>query len=209
MKQKYPHLFANSNQASTRVDFSISYSSFVRNSMLSDSSDKGNFGGPLIDNRQNVSSSSITSSSVPIARDPLYEDFQKYLKEKGINNPLSYTQAITEGDNIKDTLEYIQNPYKEEILLLENKDPSDHGQLRDGETQTRASHRISHDPKDYAALGVSNCSVFTSVEQRPSLILSIDVQHRSIVKYHQPFNLAFVTSETMNMKSPHDIDLVI
>ncbi|KAL4573405.1 hypothetical protein LXL04_020209 [Taraxacum kok-saghyz] len=30
---------------------------------------------------------------------------------------------------------------------------SDHGQLRDGETQTRASHRISHDPKDYAALG--------------------------------------------------------
>ncbi|KAL4573778.1 hypothetical protein LXL04_020595 [Taraxacum kok-saghyz] len=31
--------------------------------------------------------------------------------------------------------------------------PSDPGQLRDGETQTRASHRISHDPKDYAALG--------------------------------------------------------
>ncbi|KAL4557443.1 hypothetical protein LXL04_035620 [Taraxacum kok-saghyz] len=46
---------------------------------------------------------------------------------------------------------------------------SDHGQLRDGETQTRASHRISHDPKDYLALGVSNCGVFTSVEQLPSL----------------------------------------
>ncbi|KAL4555750.1 hypothetical protein LXL04_038378 [Taraxacum kok-saghyz] len=30
--------------------------------------------------------------------------------------------------------------------------PSDHGQFRDGETQTRASHRISHDPKDYLAL---------------------------------------------------------
>ncbi|KAL4554757.1 hypothetical protein LXL04_037360 [Taraxacum kok-saghyz] len=34
--------------------------------------------------------------------------------------------------------------------------PSDHGQFCDGETQTRASHRISHDPKGYAALGVSN-----------------------------------------------------
>ncbi|KAL4558238.1 hypothetical protein LXL04_036436 [Taraxacum kok-saghyz] len=41
--------------------------------------------------------------------------------------------------------------------------PSDHGQLRDGETQTRASHRIFHDPKDYLALGVSSCGVFTSV----------------------------------------------
>ncbi|KAL4579831.1 hypothetical protein LXL04_015998 [Taraxacum kok-saghyz] len=48
--------------------------------------------------------------------------------------------------------------------------PSDHGQLRDGETQTRASHRISHDPKDYLALRVSNCGVFTSVEQLPSLV---------------------------------------
>ncbi|KAL4585460.1 hypothetical protein LXL04_010081 [Taraxacum kok-saghyz] len=48
--------------------------------------------------------------------------------------------------------------------------PSDHGQLRDGETQTKASHRISHDPKDYLALGVSNCGVFTSVEQLPSLV---------------------------------------
>ncbi|KAL4556731.1 hypothetical protein LXL04_034889 [Taraxacum kok-saghyz] len=35
--------------------------------------------------------------------------------------------------------------------------PSDHGQLRDGETQTRASHRIYHGPKDYLALGVGNC----------------------------------------------------
>ena len=71
---------------------------------------------------KNVSSSSVSSSSVPIPGDPLYEDFQKYLKEKGINNPPSYTQAITEGDNIEDTSEYIQSPYKEEILLLENKD---------------------------------------------------------------------------------------
>ncbi|KAL4591982.1 hypothetical protein LXL04_004959 [Taraxacum kok-saghyz] len=47
---------------------------------------------------------------------------------------------------------------------------SDRGQLCDGETQTRASHRFSHDPKDYLALGVSNCGVFTSVEQLPSLI---------------------------------------
>jgi hypothetical protein len=39
--------------------------------------------------------------------------------------------------------------------------PSDHGQFRDGETQTRASHRISHDPKDYLALEVSNRDVFT------------------------------------------------
>ncbi|KAL4556176.1 hypothetical protein LXL04_038819 [Taraxacum kok-saghyz] len=40
--------------------------------------------------------------------------------------------------------------------------PSDHGLLRDGETQTRANHRISHDPKIYLALGVSICGVFTS-----------------------------------------------
>ncbi|KAL4556409.1 hypothetical protein LXL04_039060 [Taraxacum kok-saghyz] len=71
---------------------------------------------------KNVSSNSASSSSVPIPGDSLYEDFQKYLKEKGINNPQSYTQAITEGDNIEDTSEYIQSPYKEEILLLENKD---------------------------------------------------------------------------------------
>ncbi|KAL4581738.1 hypothetical protein LXL04_006266 [Taraxacum kok-saghyz] len=45
--------------------------------------------------------------------------------------------------------------------------PSDHGQLRDSETQTRASHRIYHGPKDYLALGVSNRGVFTSVEQLP------------------------------------------
>ncbi|KAL4556940.1 hypothetical protein LXL04_035107 [Taraxacum kok-saghyz] len=51
--------------------------------------------------------------------------------------------------------------------------PSDHGQLRDGEAQTRASHRISHDPKDYLALGVINCGVFTSVEQLPSLNLNV------------------------------------
>ncbi|KAL4582103.1 hypothetical protein LXL04_006643 [Taraxacum kok-saghyz] len=55
--------------------------------------------------------------------------------------------------------------------------PSDHGQLRDGGTQTRASHRISHDPKDYAALGVSNCSVFASVEQRPFLIYTTDISY--------------------------------
>ncbi|KAL4556679.1 hypothetical protein LXL04_034835 [Taraxacum kok-saghyz] len=58
------------------------------------------------------------------------------------------------------------------IYLGFNK-PSDHGQLRDGETQTRASHRISHDPKDYLAPGVSNCGVFTSVEQLPSLIFRV------------------------------------
>ncbi|KAL4555448.1 hypothetical protein LXL04_038067 [Taraxacum kok-saghyz] len=34
--------------------------------------------------------------------------------------------------------------------------PSDHGQSRDGETQTRASHRIYHDPKDYLAPGVND-----------------------------------------------------
>ena len=56
------------------------------------------------------------------------------------------------------------------LLYLGFNKPSDHGQLRDGETQTRASHKISHDPKDYAALGVSHCSVFTSVEQLPSLV---------------------------------------
>ncbi|KAL4578932.1 hypothetical protein LXL04_015064 [Taraxacum kok-saghyz] len=50
--------------------------------------------------------------------------------------------------------------------------PSDHGQLRDGETQTRASHRIFHDPKDYPALGVSSCSVFTSVEHMPFLFIN-------------------------------------
>ncbi|KAL4590489.1 hypothetical protein LXL04_003419 [Taraxacum kok-saghyz] len=41
------------------------------------------------------------------------------------------------------------------------KRPSDHGQLRDGETQTRASHRVSHYPKDYVALEANNCGVFT------------------------------------------------
>ena len=40
--------------------------------------------------------------------------------------------------------------------------PSDHGQFRDSETQTRASHRIYHDPKDYLAPGVSDCGVFIS-----------------------------------------------
>ncbi|KAL4564552.1 hypothetical protein LXL04_028616 [Taraxacum kok-saghyz] len=55
---------------------------------------------------------------------------------------------------------------KEDELLGFNK-PSDHGQPRDGGTQTRASHRIYHGPKDYLALGVSNCVVFTSVEQLP------------------------------------------
>ncbi|KAL4553948.1 hypothetical protein LXL04_039936 [Taraxacum kok-saghyz] len=45
--------------------------------------------------------------------------------------------------------------------------PSDHGQRCDGETQTRASHRISHDPKDYAAPGVNNRDVFTSKEPLP------------------------------------------
>ncbi|KAL4568339.1 hypothetical protein LXL04_023949 [Taraxacum kok-saghyz] len=44
------------------------------------------------------------------------------------------------------------------IYLGFNK-PSDHGQLRDGETQTRASHIISHDPTDYLALGVRNRSI--------------------------------------------------
>ncbi|KAL4556689.1 hypothetical protein LXL04_034845 [Taraxacum kok-saghyz] len=57
--------------------------------------------------------------------------------------------------------------------------PSDHGQLRDGETQTRASHRISHDPKDYLAPGVSNCGVFTSVEQLPSLMRKFARSERS------------------------------
>ncbi|KAL4579416.1 hypothetical protein LXL04_015562 [Taraxacum kok-saghyz] len=56
---------------------------------------------------KNVSLSSVSSSSVPIPGDPLYEDFQKYLKEKGINNPPSYTQAITE----------VSPKYKEAITL--------------------------------------------------------------------------------------------
>ena len=51
--------------------------------------------------------------------------------------------------------------------------PSDHGQLRDGETQTRASHRISHDPKDYAALGVNNYSVFISIFSDVVLIIIV------------------------------------
>ncbi|KAL4573799.1 hypothetical protein LXL04_020616 [Taraxacum kok-saghyz] len=36
---------------------------------------------------------------------------------------------------------------------LEFSKPSDHGPLRDGETQTRASHRVSHCPKDYVPPG--------------------------------------------------------
>ncbi|KAL4556737.1 hypothetical protein LXL04_034895 [Taraxacum kok-saghyz] len=43
------------------------------------------------------------------------------------------------------------------VVYLGFDKPSDHGQLRDGETQTRASHRIYHGPKDYLALGVGNC----------------------------------------------------
>ncbi|KAL4582429.1 hypothetical protein LXL04_006978 [Taraxacum kok-saghyz] len=35
--------------------------------------------------------------------------------------------------------------------------PSDLGQFRDGETQTRASHRTVQDPKDYLAPGISSC----------------------------------------------------
>ncbi|KAL4583351.1 hypothetical protein LXL04_007921 [Taraxacum kok-saghyz] len=42
--------------------------------------------------------------------------------------------------------------------------PSDHGPLRDGETQTRASHRVSHCPKDYVPPGVSSRNAFTSVD---------------------------------------------
>ncbi|KAL4590688.1 hypothetical protein LXL04_003629 [Taraxacum kok-saghyz] len=48
---------------------------------------------------------------------------------------------------------------KRAISYLRFDKPSDHGQLCDGETQTRASHRTSHDPKDYFALGVSNRDV--------------------------------------------------
>ncbi|KAL4583205.1 hypothetical protein LXL04_007772 [Taraxacum kok-saghyz] len=48
--------------------------------------------------------------------------------------------------------------------------PSDHGQFRDGETQTRASHRTVRDPKDFLAPGISSCSVFTSMEPLPFLI---------------------------------------
>ncbi|KAL4567254.1 hypothetical protein LXL04_022831 [Taraxacum kok-saghyz] len=53
---------------------------------------------------------------------------------------------------------------------LEFNKPSDHVQFRDGETQTRASHRTVHYPKDYLAPGIGSCSVFTSIEPLPSLI---------------------------------------
>ncbi|KAL4584410.1 hypothetical protein LXL04_009011 [Taraxacum kok-saghyz] len=57
------------------------------------------------------------------------------------------------------------------ILFVDLKSkPSDHGQFRDGETQTRASHRTVHDPKDFLAPGISSCSVFTSMEPLPFLI---------------------------------------
>ncbi|KAL4584665.1 hypothetical protein LXL04_009271 [Taraxacum kok-saghyz] len=70
--------------------------------------------------------------------------------------------------------------------------PSDHGQIRDGETQTRASHRISHDPKDYLALGVSNCGVFTSVEQLPSLSREISWKDQSFEDLDQERKLTCV-----------------
>ena len=55
------------------------------------------------------------------------------------------------------------------FLYLGFNKPSDHGQLCDGETQTRASHRVSHYPKDYVALGANHCGVFTPVEHYPFL----------------------------------------
>ncbi|KAL4561929.1 hypothetical protein LXL04_034113 [Taraxacum kok-saghyz] len=51
-------------------------------------------------------------------------------------------------------------PYRSILAITFNK-PSDHVQFRDGETQTRASHRTVHDPKDYLAPGIGSCSVFT------------------------------------------------
>lgn len=70
---------------------------------------------------KNIASSSTNSTPIPIPGDPLYDDFQKFLKEKGINNP-NYAQAVLEGDNVEDTSEYIQSPYKEDIILLENRE---------------------------------------------------------------------------------------
>ncbi|KAL4556430.1 hypothetical protein LXL04_039082 [Taraxacum kok-saghyz] len=59
-----------------------------------------------------------------------------------------------------------QGIVKFRLHLMFNK-PSDHVQFRDGETQTRASHRTVHDPKDYLAPGIGSCSVFTYVEPLP------------------------------------------
>ncbi|KAL4579119.1 hypothetical protein LXL04_015254 [Taraxacum kok-saghyz] len=46
---------------------------------------------------------------------------------------------------------YIVNGETSHITIA---NPSDHGQFRNGETQTRASHKIYHDPKDFLAPGV-------------------------------------------------------
>ncbi|KAL4581948.1 hypothetical protein LXL04_006482 [Taraxacum kok-saghyz] len=49
--------------------------------------------------------------------------------------------------------------------------PSDHVQFRDGETQTRASHRTVHDPKDYLAPGIGSCSNNSIVISKPKMTL--------------------------------------
>ncbi|KAL4555332.1 hypothetical protein LXL04_037950 [Taraxacum kok-saghyz] len=79
-------------------------------------------------------------------------------------NPIDYSRCL-EKSNQKTSNKNPINTYNGKYLVclyLGFNKPSDHGQLRDGKTQTRASHRIYHDPKDYLALGVSSCGVFTS-----------------------------------------------
>ncbi|KAL4565865.1 hypothetical protein LXL04_029971 [Taraxacum kok-saghyz] len=49
--------------------------------------------------------------------------------------------------------------------------PSDHVQFRDGETQTRASHRTVHDPKDYLAPWIGSCSNNSIVISKPKMTL--------------------------------------
>ncbi|KAL4583393.1 hypothetical protein LXL04_007964 [Taraxacum kok-saghyz] len=70
------------------------------------------------------------------------------------------------------------------IQYLRFDKPSDHGQFRDGKTQTRASHRISHDPKDYLAPVVRNRDIgFLFNTRKSGLWQCIIVLYRS---YQQP-----------------------
>ncbi|KAL4568241.1 hypothetical protein LXL04_023849 [Taraxacum kok-saghyz] len=80
-------------------------------------------------------------------------------KEVDIPNRFSFLKTAL---RIRSSME--DNRYKT-LSTQSNMYPSDHGRLRDGETQTRASHRISHDPKDYAALGHAILSDFKDLKQ--------------------------------------------
>ncbi|KAL4564273.1 hypothetical protein LXL04_028333 [Taraxacum kok-saghyz] len=54
-------------------------------------------------------------------------------------------------------------------------EPSDPVQFRDGETQTRASHRTVHYPKDFLAPGIGSCSVFTYVRTTTILLTPLTI----------------------------------